>query len=134
MIRARSRLRQAVQEGRKQAQLQFDGVKARHAALSKLREARLAAIQSEPDAIAVGRAEFITHALIVPSTDPEDIKRFDAQVEAVAIRLSTAHEESAAARVRDVSTAMRARAAGLRTGRALTCCPIVRMNRRVASK
>jgi superfamily II DNA or RNA helicase len=113
LIRARSRLRQAVQDGRKQAQLQFDGIKARHAALSKLREARLAAIQAEPNAIAIGQARFISHALIVPSTDPEDIKRFDAQVEAVAIRLSAAHEESASARVRDVSTAMRARAAGL---------------------
>jgi superfamily II DNA/RNA helicase len=113
LARARARLRHAVHEGRKQAQLQFDGVKARHAALSKLREARLAAIKAEPDAIAIGQARFIVHALVVPSADPEDIKRFDAQVEAVAIRLSTAHEESASAHVRDVSTAMRARAAGL---------------------
>jgi hypothetical protein len=113
LARARTRLRQAVHQGRKQAQLQFDGVKARHAALSKLREERLAAIQAEPDAIVFGQTRFIAHALVVPSTDPEDIKRFDAQVEAVAIRLSTTHEESTAARVRDVSTAMRARAAGL---------------------
>jgi hypothetical protein len=102
-----------VHQGRKQAQLQFEGVKARHAALSKLREERLAAIQAEPDAIVFGQTRFIAHALVVPSTDPEDIKQFDAQVEAVAIRLSITHEESTAARVRDVSTAMRARAAGL---------------------
>ena len=113
LIRARTRLRDALREGRKQVQPQLDGIKARHAALSRIREARLAAIQAEPDAIALGKVRFLAHALIVPSTDPEDSRRFDAQVEAVAVRVSTAHEESHGGRVRDVSTAMRARAAGL---------------------
>jgi len=113
LLRARNRLRQAAQEGKKQAAVQLELVKARHSALSKAREARIAAIRAEPEQIVLGPVRFIAHALIVPSTDPEDEKRFDAQVEAVAVKLATAHEENAGGRVRDVSTAARARAAGL---------------------
>jgi hypothetical protein len=113
LLRARNRLRAAAQEGRKQAVEQLELVKARHSALSKVREARLAAIRAEPSQVVLGPVRFISHALIVPSVDAEDAMRFDAEVEAVAVKLAMAHEESAGARVRDVSTAARARAAGL---------------------
>jgi hypothetical protein len=113
LLRARNRLRLAAQEGRKQAAAQLELVKARHSALSKVREARLAAIRAEPEQVALGPVRFVAHALIVPSLDPEDEKRFDAEVEAVAVKLAMAHEENAGSRVRDVSTAARARAAGL---------------------
>jgi hypothetical protein len=113
LMRARNRLRTAAQEGRKQAAEQLELVKARHSALSKVREARLAAIRAEPGQIAPGPVRFIAHALIVPSIDAEDAMRFDAEVEAVAVKLATAHEENANGRVRDVSNAARARAAGL---------------------
>lgn len=113
LARARSKLRQAAQDGKKQAGLQLESVKARHSALSKVREARLAAIRAEPEQIVLGPIRFISHALIVPSMDAEDEKRFDAQVEAVAVKLSIAHEENAGGRVRDVSIAARARAMGL---------------------
>jgi len=113
LLRARNRLRAAAQEGRKQAAEQLELVKTRHSALSKVREARLTAIRAEPSQVVLGPVRFIAHALIVPSIDAEDAMRFDAEVEAVAVKLAMAHEESAAARVRDVSTAARARAAGL---------------------
>ena len=113
LARARNRLRQAAQDGKKQAALQLELVKTRHSALSKTRENRLAAIRAEPDQIVLGSIRFMAHALIVPSTDPEDEKRFDVQVEAVAVKLAMAHEENAGGRVKDVSTAARARAAGL---------------------
>src|SRR5690606_4209732 len=85
----------------------------RHGGWSKVREAPLAAIRADPSQVVLGPVRFIAHALIVPSVDAEDAMRFDAEVEAVAVKLAMAHEESAAARVRDVSTAARARAAGL---------------------
>ena len=113
LLRARNRLRAAAQEGRKQASEQLELVKIRHAALSKVREARLAAIRSEPGQVVLGTVRFVAHALIVPSIDPEDAKRFDAEVEAVAVKLAIAHEENSASKVCDVSTAARARAAGL---------------------
>ncbi|MBR0752115.1 DUF3883 domain-containing protein [Bradyrhizobium jicamae] len=113
LTRARNRLRQAAQEGKKQASIQLELVKNRHSALSRVRESRLAAIKAEPDQIVLGPVRFVAHALIVPSVDAEDEKRFDAQVEAVAVKLSISHEENARGMVRDVSTAARARAAGL---------------------
>lgn len=113
LLRSRNRLRAAAQEGRKNAAEQLEMVKIRHAALSKMREARLEAIRAEPGQVDLGQVCFIAHALIVPSLDSEDTKRFDAEVEAVAVKLAAAHEENVNARVRDVSTAARARAAGL---------------------
>ena len=113
LLRARNWLRSAAQEGRKQAAEQLELVKVRHSALSKLREARLAALRAEPEQVVLGPVRFIAHALIVPSIDPEDAKRFDAQVEAIAVKLATAHEENSNGKVRDVSTAAGARAAGL---------------------
>jgi superfamily II DNA or RNA helicase len=113
LIRARNRLRQPAQEGKKQAAVQLELVKARHSGLSKVRDAKLADILAEPDLIQTGTIRFVAHALIVPSLDADDALRFDAQVEAVAVKLSTAHEENAGAKVYDVSTAARARAAGL---------------------
>jgi hypothetical protein len=100
-------------EGRKQAAEQLELVKTRHSALSKVREARLAEIRAEPGQVVLGPVRFIAHALIVHSLDAEDTMRFDAEVEAVAVKLAMAHEENANGRVRDVSTAARARAAGL---------------------
>ena len=88
-------------------------VKARHAGLQKARAERLAAVTAEPDQVRLGEVHFIAHALIVPSVEEEDAKRFDAEVEAVAVKLATAHEENLGAKVRDVSNAARARAAGL---------------------
>lgn len=111
--RARVRLRDAARDGRGGAQTQLDGIKARHAALSSVRDARLAALRAEPETLSIGLARFVAHALIVPSTDPEDTRRFDAQVEAVATRVSIAHEDGMGGRVRDVSTVRHARAAGL---------------------
>lgn len=113
ILRARNRLRQAAQEGKKQAAVQLELVKARHSAISKLREDRVAAIAAEPGQITLGRVRFIAHTMIVPSIDPDDAKRFDAQVEAVAVKLAIAHEERARRHVRDVSNAAAARAAGL---------------------
>ena len=96
-------LRQAAQDGQKQAAIQLEVVKARHAALQKARAERLAAVTAEPDQVRLGEIHFIAHALIVPSVEEEDAKRFDAEVEAVAVKLATAHEENLGAKVRDVS-------------------------------
>ena len=56
---------------------------------------------------------FLAYARVVPSTDPEDKKRYDADVEAKAMQVARAYEEALGATVHDVSTAERAQAAGL---------------------
>jgi hypothetical protein len=50
---------------------------------------------------------------VLPSDYLEDQKRFDAQVEAIAMRIALAHEEANGAIVKDVSKPNLARAAGL---------------------
>ncbi|MDG2571247.1 DUF3883 domain-containing protein, partial [Vibrio parahaemolyticus] len=111
--RARNKLREAAKEGRKQALQQLERVKKRQEALSAARDARLAALRAEPETIRLGDIRFLAHALVVPSIEEEDAKQFDANVEAVAMRLAAAHEEGFGAKVQDVSKATLARAAGL---------------------
>lgn len=111
--RARSRLRDAVKDGKANAAQQLERVKKRQEALSAYREQRLAALLAETDAITLGEISFVAHALVVPSVDADDAKQFDANVEAVALRFAVAHEEGFGAKVRNVSKALLARAAGL---------------------
>jgi hypothetical protein len=60
-----------------------------------------------------GEVTFLAHALVVPSSDPEDRKRHDAEIEAIAMRVAWAYEEVGGAVVKDVSTPEKARAADL---------------------
>ena len=55
----------------------------------------------------------IAHALVLPTDDLEERQRHDAEVEAIAMRMTTAHEEAAGATVHDVSKPELARRAGL---------------------
>jgi hypothetical protein len=70
-------------------------------------------IEREPTLIVPGELTFLAHALVIPSSDPEDRMRYDANVEAIAVQVARAHEEALGAIVQDVSTAERAMAAGL---------------------
>ena len=56
---------------------------------------------------------FVAHALVLPSNDPEDKKRYDKNVESIAIRMALGHEEALGATVIDVSKPDLARKAGL---------------------
>ncbi|MFL7900675.1 helicase-related protein [Azospirillum argentinense] len=113
LAKARTRLREAAQAGKKNALQALEQVKRRQTALSAVRDEKLAEIQAEPELIGIGEIRFLARALVVPSTDPEDAKRFDADVEATAVKFVAAYEETAGARVQDVSKAALAVAAGL---------------------
>ena len=67
----------------------------------------------EPELIIPGDIRFIAHALVIPSSDPEDAIRHNSVIEATAVQVARAYEESAGATVKDVSTPALARAAGL---------------------
>jgi len=88
-------------------------IKEQQRSLAQRREAALAAMRREPELIAPGALTFLAHALVVPSTNPEDLARHDAEVEKIAVDLVRAFEEAAGATVKDVSTPPLARAAGL---------------------
>ena len=74
---------------------------------------RLALLDAEPSLIEPGETAMIAHALVVPTDDPEERQRHDADVEAIAMDLARAHEEAADATVRDVSRPALARREGL---------------------
>jgi hypothetical protein len=73
----------------------------------------LTLLHREPELIAPGAIVFVAHALIVPSSDPEELEQHDAQVEQVAMEFVRAYEEAAGAVVTYVHTPALARAAGL---------------------
>ena len=110
---ARNRLRERAQGGDQQATWQLNNVKERQRMLSAIREQRLDIIRTEPDNIRPGDPEFLVHALVVPSQDPEDAEAYDAEVESIAVRIATAYEEGFNAEVKDVSRPVLARRAGL---------------------
>jgi len=88
-------------------------IKEHQRSLAQRRAIALATIRREPDLIAPGGVTFLAHALVVPSTDPDDLEQHDAEVEKVAMDLAAAFEEAAGAVVKFVHTPQLARAAGL---------------------
>lgn len=109
----RSELRAAAQAGTAKAQRLMETVREEQHRLSRRRDAALAAVEREPSLLGAEPVRFIAHFLVVPSDDSAARERFDEEVEAAAVRLAVAHEEALGARVEDVSTPARARAAGL---------------------
>lgn len=77
------------------------------------KERRLALLKAEASLIVPGEVGMVAHALVLPTDDPEERKRYDADVEAIAVRLARVHEEAAGATVHDVSRPELARLAGL---------------------
>ena len=110
---ARARLTDKAHAGDSKAQGDLTKVKKRQRSLEARKQAALAVLRREPELIASGEVTFLAHALVVPLTDPEDRKRHDAEVEALAVKVAWAFEEAAGACVQDVSTPPLAVRAGL---------------------
>jgi len=110
---ARASLAEKARAGDPRARTDLERIKARQRDLAGRREQALATLRREMELIGPGEVRFIAYALVVPSSDPEERKRHDAEVEAIAVRVTWAHEEANGARVKDVSTPDLARAAGL---------------------
>lgn len=110
---ARNRLTEKARMGDARAKADLANVKERQKSLHVLRDIKLAELKREPDLLRVGAVEFLAHALVVPSDDPEERKRFDAEVERVAMKVAIGFEESLGATVHDVHKPELARSAGL---------------------
>ncbi len=113
LAQTRGKLREKAQAGDPRAKGEMTKIRDRQKSLAARREAALAVLRREPELIGVGEVAFLAHALVVPTEDPEDRKRYDAEVEAIAMKVARSYEEAAGAVVRDVSKPGLARAAGL---------------------
>jgi superfamily II DNA or RNA helicase/DNA-binding XRE family transcriptional regulator len=110
---ARQKQAERARGGKAGAQKELDHIKTQQRQLAQRRRDELLVLRREPELMAPGRMTFIAHALVVPSSDPEDQKRHDAEVEQIAMHFARAHEEAAGATVKDIHTPDLARAAGL---------------------
>jgi len=110
---ARQAQSEKARSGNKAAQNELAKIKTHQKEIAASRAMALAAIRREPELIGPGDVTFVAHALIVPSTNPDDLEQHDAQVEQVAMDLARAYEEAAGAVVKDVHTPELAHAAGL---------------------
>ena len=103
----------AAGRGDADAQAALAGVKEEQNRLVSEQRRRLALLDAEPASIGPGETVMIAHALVLPTDDPEERQRHDADVEQIAMNLARAHEEVAGASVRDVSRPALARREGL---------------------
>jgi superfamily II DNA or RNA helicase/transcriptional regulator with XRE-family HTH domain len=110
---ARSRLADKARGGDRRAKGELTRIKTRQQKLAEQRDLALARLRREPELIVPGEVTFLAHALVLPSSDPEDRQRHDDAVEAVAVQVARAYEEAAGATVKDVSTPALALRAGL---------------------
>lgn len=109
----RTRLTEKARAGDPRAQRELPRIRERQRRLFERRDEALTVRRREPELIAPAEVTFLAHALVVPSSDPEDRKRHDEQIEAIAVKVAWAHEETHGAVVKDVSAPALARAAGL---------------------
>ncbi|HEY3319921.1 MAG TPA: helicase-related protein [Planctomycetota bacterium] len=109
----RARLTPKAREGNPRAVKELGRIKASQALLTERKQNALEALRREPELVGPGEIEFLAHALVVPSSDPADVEAQDKEIEAIAMLTVRAYEEALDAKVRDVSTPEKARAAGL---------------------
>jgi len=110
---SRRSLTEKAQQGQATARTALERVKEHQRALDQRKVAAVAALRAEPEELTVGDILLLARALVVPSSVTAELERYDAHVEAIAMQVARAFEEAAGAMVRDVSTAPKARAAGL---------------------
>ena len=113
LMARRRRVSGEAREGDADAQTELAAVRDEQRRLVAEKRRGLALLEAEASLIEPGDTAMIAHALVVPTDDPEERQRHDAEVEAIAMNLARAHEEAAGAVVRDVSRPVLARREGL---------------------
>lgn len=110
---ARAKHWEKARDGNREAARALEEVKRLQRQLADNRRLALECLEREPELISPGNVTFVAHALVVPSSEPADLKQHEADVELVAMAIARAFEEAAGATVLDVHTPELARAAGL---------------------
>jgi superfamily II DNA or RNA helicase/transcriptional regulator with XRE-family HTH domain len=109
----RTRRSEKARQGDPRAKHLLDRVKERQRNLAAQRERACAELMMEPDLVRAEEPKFIAHALVVPSTDPEERKRHDREVEKIAMLKAIGFEEEHDRLVVDVSAPEKAVMQGL---------------------
>ena len=110
---ARKRFAERAREGDKRALVELERIKQQQRGLYERRDVAIAQARREAELIQPGQVERIATALVQPSTNLEDIKARDIEVERIAMEVTMAYEAAAGGEARDVSTPDKARLAGL---------------------
>ncbi|MBI2955384.1 MAG: DUF3883 domain-containing protein [Chloroflexi bacterium] len=113
LLDLRVRLREQANKGEQTAGRRLEEVRRRQQELKGKEERALATLQREVELVEPGDVTFLAHALVLPSSDPEDRQRHDREVERIAMQVAWAYEESQGAQVYDVSSPEKAQLAGL---------------------
>ncbi len=113
LIDRRQRIGRKARAGDAAATRELARVKEEQRRLAADKDRRLRQLQLEPSLVVADPVELVAHALVLPSTDPDDRRRHDTQVEEIAMRVAQAHEEATGATATDVSRPDLARHAGL---------------------
>ena len=114
LAEARKLLRPKVQKGDKGAILEADRIQKRQRSLDERRGRALALLELEPRLIAADPdIDWLGHALVLPSHDPQDLERILHSSEMIAQTHAIAWLEAQGARVTEVHTKERALKAGL---------------------
>src|SRR5205085_12676984 len=77
----RKKQKEKADQGDIRAKGELTRVKQRQQELTQRKEEALAEIEREPILVMPGKMTFLAHALVVPSNDPEERVRYDADVE-----------------------------------------------------
>jgi hypothetical protein len=72
-------------EGDNARRAELERIKQRQRSLEDLQQRAIAALGREPELIEPCEMMFLAHALVIPSSDPEDKKRHDEEIEKVAV-------------------------------------------------
>ncbi len=110
---ARRRYTEKANQGDSYARGELTRIKEQQRLMAAQREAALTTLRREPELVTPGPVTFLAHALVVPSSDPEEKQRRDDRIEAIAMQVAIAYEQASGAGVKDVHTPELARAAGL---------------------
>lgn len=113
LAEARAAWAKKARDGDAVALREVERIKGRQKELTEHRRQAIAVQRRMPELIAGGDVQFLAHALVVPSSDPEAKKKQDADTERIAMEVVKAWEETAGAKVTYVHTSDRALAAGL---------------------
>jgi SNF2 family DNA or RNA helicase len=109
----RQKFMEKVQAGRRHDPGELTRIKNQQRSLQMRQIAALAVLRREPELIVPSKVTFLAHAIVVPTSDPEVRQRYDADIEAIAVRVARIYEEVRGAQVRDVSNSQLSQAAGL---------------------
>jgi SNF2 family DNA or RNA helicase len=110
---ARAKHSEPARAGNRKAREALEEVKINQQKLAERRARAIAVLQREPELIMPGQMTFITHALVVSSSDPDDIKQVELNIELEAMKIAQAYEEASGATVKDVHSPELARSVGL---------------------